>query len=104
MSKTNKKTLVAGIVICAVSSTSSASNNSITANELSVNEIKFLSAPKNADSSPLNQSKDTLLLRKEISPNDGFELLANTNANPTGPKKRHDGSTNYTGLWDWIFG
>ena len=103
MNKTNKKTLVAGIVICAVSSAASASNNSITSNELSVNEISFV----NAEPTTLKQTEDSLLLKKELLPSESLNLAGGGGGAGGGIR---DGKTRFVpdgkskgSFWDWIF-
>jgi len=107
MKNTNKKTIVAGIVVCAVSTAATASNNTATANDLSVNEIKFVSQKQNTEASILsNELEDSMLLKKQIFPIDGLKLAG---TEPKGGVK--DGKVRFVpsakssdSFWDWIFG
>ena len=101
MKHTNKRTIVAGIVVCAVSTAASASNNTLVANDLSLSDVKFVSQQENAKSVSFEQSQDSLLLKKDITPTDGIKL-----ARPgiKVGKNRHNPSKNIESLWDWIFG
>jgi hypothetical protein len=100
MKKSNKKTLVAGIVVCAVSSTASASNNSITANELSVSEIRFVAKQNEEASTLLNELEDSMLLKKQISPIGDLELAGR---GVKDGKKRFTPSVSKSSFWDRFF-
>lgn len=100
MKHTNKKTLVAGIVVCAVSSIATASNNSSTVNELSLNEVKFVAQQENEASASPSQKEDSKLLKKEISVNDGIQVAG---IGVRTGKARHNPGISEKSFWDRFF-